>query len=99
MVAACPYEYPLLFQGNKHRPPQPLSCIPIVLPGFRIIGFAAFHLLRTEEIEPVVSSHGVFDSDDAMFIEYVICGGAKVVISNDRSLTKLHEYVTDEEGK
>lgn len=66
------------------------------LPAFRM---AALYLLRAKEIEPDLSYSWCFDPNDAMFIECAICGGAKVVISNDRSLTTLHEYVTDEEGK
>ncbi|MGG1250556.1 putative toxin-antitoxin system toxin component, PIN family [Brevibacillus borstelensis] len=66
------------------------------LPAFRM---AALYLLGAEQVEPDYSYSWCFDPGDAMFIECAICGGAKVVISNDRSLTTLHEYVTDEEGK
>ncbi|CCQ94330.1 hypothetical protein CULT_1800003 [[Clostridium] ultunense Esp] len=56
----------------------------------------AVFLLKSIEIEKKTDFSWCSDPDDAMFIECAIDAQAKYVISNDRSLTGLKEYVTDE---
>jgi predicted nucleic acid-binding protein len=60
---------------------------------------AATYLLRAKRVNSTTVYSWCCDPDDSMFIECAIDGGAQVVVSNDGSLTKLQEYVTDEEGK
>ncbi|MDT3417424.1 putative nucleic acid-binding protein [Brevibacillus aydinogluensis] len=60
---------------------------------------AATYLLRAKRVCSTTVYSWCCDPDDSMFIECAIDGGAQVVVSNDGSLTKLQEYVTDEEGK
>lgn len=60
---------------------------------------AATYLLRANRVRSTTVYSWCYDPDDSMFIECAIDGGAQVVVSNDWSLTTLHEYVTDEEGK
>ncbi|GGK22700.1 hypothetical protein GCM10010965_14510 [Caldalkalibacillus thermarum] len=75
-----------LVVGRKGRNP---------LPAFRK---AAQLLLSAERVARKTPFSWCYDPTDAMFIECAIDGGAKVVVSNDRSLTTLKEYVTDQEA-
>lgn len=59
----------------------------------------ATYLLRAKRVRWETMYFWCIDPNDSMFIECAIDGGAQVVISNDHSLTTLHEYVTHEEGK
>ena len=64
----------------------------------KTLEMAAKFLLRAVKIVPKTKFPWCNDPTDAMFIECAIDGGAKVVISNDRSLIALREYVTDQEA-
>lgn len=57
---------------------------------------ASVYLLRASAVHTKTRFPWCFDPDDAMFIECAIDGNVDVVISNDRSLTTVKEYVTDE---
>src|SRR5690606_22248691 len=57
---------------------------------------AATYLLRSQVIASSIRYIWCSDPDDAMFVECAIDGKADVVVSNDRSLTTIKEYVTDE---
>jgi len=63
---------------------------------FPALRIASVYLLRSKPVRTITRFFWCFDPDDAMFIECAIDGKADVVISNDRSLTKLKAYVTDE---
>jgi putative PIN family toxin of toxin-antitoxin system len=66
------------------------------VPALRV---ASVYLLRSQPIRKISRFSWCSDPDDAMFIECAIDGKADVVISNDRSLTTIKEYVTDEYAK
>jgi len=63
------------------------------VPALRLAGV---YLLRSEMILKSTRFPWCYDPEDAMFVECAIDGKADVVVSNDRSLTTLKEYVTDE---
>jgi putative PIN family toxin of toxin-antitoxin system len=66
------------------------------IPALRI---ASVYLLRSNVIQTKSEYPWCADPDDAMFVECAIDGKADVVVSNDRSLTTIKEYVTDEYAK
>ena len=59
----------------------------------------AKYLLGSERIRTSTQFSWCSDPGDAMFVECAIDGKADVVVSNDRSLTAIKEYVTDEHAR
>lgn len=72
--------------GRKGRNPLPAYLL------------ASIFLLQAKRIETKTKFPWCYDPDDAMFIECAIDSGAKFVVSNDRSLTTLKEYVADKKA-
>jgi putative PIN family toxin of toxin-antitoxin system len=66
-----------IYGASKRKGKNPLSALEI----------AGRLLLRSEKIETTTKFPWCYDPTDFMFIECAIDGGAKVVVSNDRSLT------------
>lgn len=65
------------------------------LPSYRI---AALLLLQAKLVENRTVYPWCYDPEDAMFIECAIDGEANFVISNDKSLTTLKDYVTNKKA-
>jgi putative PIN family toxin of toxin-antitoxin system len=63
------------------------------IPALRI---ASVYLLRSYVIQTTSEYPWCVYPDDAMFVECAIDGNADIVISNDRSLTAIKKYVTDD---
>lgn len=75
-----------LVSGRKGKNPLPAYLL------------ASVFLLHAKSIGTKTKFSWCYDPDDAMFIECAIDSDAKYVISNDRSLTTLKEYVTDKKA-